>query len=671
MNATDTRVNPALGAYRFSFGVIGDTHINQSENESASPYECNKLANGRAQWAVDRLNREGVDFTIHLGDIVNPVPHLNTYADAIGCFHEIFGKLEQPYYIVPGNHDIGDKPVDWMPASNVSTEFINQFEDTHGKHFDSFEHKDCRFILLNAQLFNSGLEEEGKQQKWFTSELEKSKDQRSFVFLHYPPFITRPDEPTNYDNIDEPARSWFLEACVRNNVTALYAGHVHNLMYNRYETMDTWVLPSTSFLRLDYSEMFKAAPTADLEFGRNDGAKMGFFVVRVYENGQVAQLVRSHGAVMRPDEEPARTPLLRGLHSDEAIAAPVGFELRHPWNEEMDIPANGAIEEFERKRVRNDYALFALWEMGAASFRAPLQDLLEPGARKRIGNMVSKGQTFVFYRYGLPEASERKVLSENKDLVRAIEITLRPDKLEQAISDLKVFRDETGVPVRLSLMRTGKGEGKAAKFKHSVEHGFLPDEKEDVKALFENAGIKAAVEGVVFRVSLDLPALESIQEISALANELGIRASVMLRIAPNSLREVNDDEAAICTRVAETLAAGHLVKNLDIYFDTFIDVDRSYFVRKGFYDRLYNPRLAAHVFRTLNTVFQQHLPDSVEREGENLKICSDKETMVFSMGGSLSEIEEGNCFSIPNSEAVPLSKAGVMNDPVLVFIRND
>ena len=45
---------PRLGAYRFSFGIIADTHINESETESASPYRCNRLANGRARWANRR-----------------------------------------------------------------------------------------------------------------------------------------------------------------------------------------------------------------------------------------------------------------------------------------------------------------------------------------------------------------------------------------------------------------------------------------------------------------------------------------------------------------------------------------------------------------------------------------------------------------------------------------
>ena len=64
-----------------------------------------------------------------------------------------------------------------------------------------------------------------------------------------------------------------------------------------------------------------------------------------------------------------------------------------------------------------------------------------------------------------------------------------------------------------------------------------------------------------------------------------------------------------------------------------MDVDRSYFVRNGFYDRLYNPRAAAQLFRFLNTVFQLHPPDSVTRDGANLSIASGESKMSLCMDG--------------------------------------
>ncbi len=69
-----------LGRHLFTFAVISDTHVNEEEDRSASPYDCNKLANGRFRWVVQALNRRRPAFTVHLGDMGNPLPELPTWA---------------------------------------------------------------------------------------------------------------------------------------------------------------------------------------------------------------------------------------------------------------------------------------------------------------------------------------------------------------------------------------------------------------------------------------------------------------------------------------------------------------------------------------------------------------------------------------------------------------
>ena len=41
-------------------------------------------------------------------------------------------ELDAKLYVIPGNHDVGDKPVAWMPAGTVTTEFVNQHEQLRG-----------------------------------------------------------------------------------------------------------------------------------------------------------------------------------------------------------------------------------------------------------------------------------------------------------------------------------------------------------------------------------------------------------------------------------------------------------------------------------------------------------------------------------------------------------
>jgi hypothetical protein len=143
----------------------------------------------------------------------------------------------------------------------------------------------------------------------------------------------------------------------------------------------------------------------------------------------------------------------------------------------------------------------------------------------------------------------------------------------------------------------------------------------------------------------------------------------MLRIAANSLAESNTDDRAICCRVAETLAAAHLLQSLDVFFDTLIDVDRSYFARNGFYDRLCNPRSSAHVFRHLNTLLQHHPPDSVTRDGSSLRISSGEIEMVLAVDGSGLADLEGERLDLLTGEIVPHEAGATHSWPTLVFSR--
>ena len=70
------------------------------------------------------------------------------------------------------------------------------------------------------------------------------------------------------------------------------------------------------------------------------------------------------------------------------------------------------------------------------------------------------------------------------------------------------------------------------------------------------------------------------------------------------------DEPSLANRVAETAVAAWLTGTVDVYFDTFEDVDRGYFVRSGLVDRRYSPRLAAKVLRHLGSVLAEHDPTS-------------------------------------------------------------
>ena len=81
---TEQIITGANRGPRFQFVVVADTHVNEGERISTSPYVSDHLATPRTRHvfaeiaAMDPPPR----FVVHLGDIVHPVPSL---PEGAGC----------------------------------------------------------------------------------------------------------------------------------------------------------------------------------------------------------------------------------------------------------------------------------------------------------------------------------------------------------------------------------------------------------------------------------------------------------------------------------------------------------------------------------------------------------------------------------------------------------
>ena len=160
-------MNNDLGPRLFTYAVITDTHLNQGETECNSPFEANKMANGRMRHVIRDLNTREVDFVLHLGDLLHPVPAIpHLYEQAAQNFKDQVKDLRHKLYVIPGNHDVGDKPVDWCPAGMVRDDFLALWDEHFGPHYQAFDHNGIRFILIDAQIVNSGLAAETEQKEW-------------------------------------------------------------------------------------------------------------------------------------------------------------------------------------------------------------------------------------------------------------------------------------------------------------------------------------------------------------------------------------------------------------------------------------------------------------------------------------------------------------------------
>jgi calcineurin-like phosphoesterase family protein len=595
-----------MGQHLFSFAVITDTHFSEEDGVSSSPWPSNKLANRRAMMAFDEIAALKPAFVLHVGDMVHPVPAQSSFRVAADRYKEVASRLACEVYLTPGNHDIGDKPVDWAPAGMIQPAYIAQYEEVFGLSYYAFSSNDCRFIVLNASLFNSGLPQEAQQREWLDAEFAESAGRRTFMSIHYPPYVCTTDEPGGYDNIDEPARSWLLEAIERYKPEALFSGHVHNFWYDVHGETHFYILPASSFVRQDYSEMYRVE--AGAENGRDDGAKLGFSVVDVYERGHVLSVMRSNGAeagVAAPPPRAASTPATR-LHTRMNTLPPLGVDLRHPWAEIVEIPANGGVDEFARKFARNDYPLLAIWEMGLRNLRVPLQDFVNPVTRRRMKLMRSMGSSFTTFSFGIP--AEPSLVGAT-DLLDAIEVILPWPIDTETVSALGRLRARTGLPIFLSKLRRGHAQLGANRYAHSIQHGFLSDELADgINAL--DGPLAAAVDGAVIRVPRSAAVDDHIEQLANWKQRTGLRARAMVRLAGDDPAGSEKDDQANGIRVAQAAFAGILSREVEVFFDTFDDIDRGYFATNGLVDRRYNPRAAGLILRNLQIGLLEIGPDA-------------------------------------------------------------
>ncbi len=614
-----------LGSYQFSYAVITDTHVNFGELESNSEFEINQRANGRLRHVIRDLNHRDVDFVVHLGDIVHPVPAVpDRYEMAAKCFHRQVADLRHPLHLVPGNHDIGDKPIVWSPGAVACDDYIALWKKTFGPNYHAVDHRGGRFFMIDSQIINTGLAAEAEQKAWLEAEMADAAERglRIFIHTHYPIYLTAPSEDEHFDNLAEPGRSWLLGLMERHGAEAQFSGHVHNFWFNRFGVTNCYALPSTAFVRQDYAEMYRAAPLPGTEGGRSDLAKLGYFVVQIYERGHICQWVRTFGAIAEPDSaDVAPTDQVAAIHPMQNPHGRFGFDMRQNWLEEVEIPPSGSLDEFDRKRMRNDYALMALVETGVRRVRIPATDLLVPEHRARLDECACLGLKFTLFSFGAPDERLLDLVRNAKGLIDTWEICDTTEELPHVVDTVRATVKTTGISLYLSRIRTREDQESAGgKYHHMIVHGFTPDDDKQIKQI---AGL-ADVDGLVFRIEGATPPWQAARSALAACSRHGLKASLHIRMTkgPPGLKQTDDDWVA--NRMAEAVAAAAAFKEVRVYADTFADVDRGYYRRHGVVDRFYNPRPGFEVVRQLSAAFAQVRSLSPGNEGAEVSLIGDE-----------------------------------------------
>ncbi|MEM7293258.1 MAG: metallophosphoesterase [Pseudomonadota bacterium] len=592
----------------FSFAVITDSHVNQAEDECNSPFDVNRRANQRLRYVVAELNKHDLVAVFHLGDVVHPVPSMGTlYSDAAGCFFDQAQHLRHPLHLIPGNHDVGDKPISWGPAGTVRDDFLNAWTEQFGAHYFYVEYQGIHFLGINAQLVGSGLAMEAEQCDWLEERLNVLNGQRIFLFTHYPPYLESRDEEEHYDNMGHAGRDWLLGLLEQYRIEGLFAGHVHHFWYNKHAQCDCYLLPATSFARQDYSEMFRVSPAPEL--GRNDAPKLGFFLIHVYADRHDFEMVRSFGAQRVESLQvaaPEASARLKSVNPRTNRCARIGFDLRADWMERVQIPPSGGLDELDRKWVRNDYGLLALWEMGVRQLRVPFQDLDVASRRERLEVLYGLGFRYSTYLHSSASEKQIAVVTRCVDLIEAVDLLVPPGTADSATRELVLRLHGGGVRVNLSPMRSKHDIIKSGKkYYHVINHGVtlndLSDDDIDVALLDESLD----VDGYCLRAGAEDDLFALFTAGARLDKTRNTKSTVHLRMtADNPSESIEQDDFAE-QRLSQALFLSWATQGPGVICDALADNDRGYFPRRGVLDRLYNPGKGFFAVRHLHTILSE------------------------------------------------------------------
>jgi len=255
------------------------------------------------------------------------------------------------------------------------------------------------------------------------------------------------------------------------------------------------------------------------------------------------------------------------------------------------------MDEFLRKRARNDYTLMTLWELGVRKLRVPISDLLEADTRERMGALRTMGHEFTAFCFEAPDPATVAILAEHRDLVDVLEVVTPWQGAAATSAAIAALKESLPLPVMLAKMETSaekKTEG--SRFSHFVSYGFHASELDLIEKCADARGV---ADGFVFRLRFDESPWEVVPRIVEFTRGLDRRAVINVRLASENPAEYQKDDGAIANQVAEALLAAFACGGCELFIDTYVDVDRGYFPRHGLFDRRYNPRPASFVYRYL------------------------------------------------------------------------
>lgn len=204
--------------------------------------------------AVQQANRMQPDFVMTVGDLIQGYGDRKSWLEQTESFLAETNKLTMPWYPVAGNHDVY-----WMrnTEGRPNDHHESAYETHYGPLWYAFEYANCWFIVLHSDEGNpetgqkdykkAALQKMSEQQfNWLKETLEKAATaEHVFLFLHHPRWLG-----THYGDDWKRVHQLLKDA---GNVTAVFAGHYHRMLFDRIDGIDYYVLATTGGAISNYS----------------------------------------------------------------------------------------------------------------------------------------------------------------------------------------------------------------------------------------------------------------------------------------------------------------------------------------------------------------------------------------------------------------------------------
>ena len=589
---------PAL----FEFVVISDTHYILNPEPYAVEFGSVREWPDRVERALKHAAALEAEFTVHLGDLTEENPAKPEHPQARkNALEQIRKSGLQPKY-VPGNMDIGDKPDATMFADWVSQETLDVYQRQIGPSWYSFDRHGIHFVVLNSQIMNGPLPAAAEQTSWLEADLDESCGKRIVLFMHLPPFFVDRNEPDRgfYNSLDEPARGWLLEQLETHGVELVFCGHTHFRVINRLGATQFRVCASTTTSRAGFYEAFSVSPPE--EQGRNDRAKLGFYLVRVREKDCSTHFIRTE---LADTDRPTPRKRLLTLTSRE-LASPVGAYLRLPLArlDEGAVAWPSAL----RQRVRDDHPFLACTEAGLGHVRIPAADLTSPLQRERLQLLREEGMCISAFWLWREELPLQHLAQPHVEMLDAIEVQITGDLLPSKRCMEALGECQESLDREVVLAPYLAREVSPAKYHPRARIGYRPEE---LPQLDEHLRTH---QGWLDRALCHLDdSGDPLEAVAAIARSLPLSQVKGFDLV---VELPGTDEQAHADRTAAAIFSAALSPRLRIFLSPFVDLDRTNDVNHGLLDRLSNPRPAYHVTCCLNSLLFANKDASEEFVGD-------------------------------------------------------